>query len=196
MNDAPSIGERYSVAIESATLKPTRKESSAGALDVVHAAGACGDTLGANLMRLRAEFDGLASEIRGIGNNGLTDRVLILIQLRSLREVREMLGRLSKKQAKVVRFGGSDDDLRKLTGRVLDVFLDPNCDKCEGRGMGGGGMAEDPGPVFICTHCKGSGKRRGALGRTAPERFFAAHLLALMERAADHAEQEMRRRLK
>ena len=194
--DQPTIAERYATATETTTLKPTRANSSAGAVDVLMAAGMCREGLGTRLLRLRAEFDALASEIRGTGNNALTDTLLVLMQMRTLKTVKEHVGNLARQQAIVLRFHPNPDALAKLTGRVLNVFLDPNCWSCEGRGFTGGGQAQEPGPMVLCTPCKGSGRRNASLGRNEAERVFAAHLLALLEKSVDHAEHEMRRRLK
>ena len=194
--DQPTIAERYATATETTTLKPTRANSSAGAVDVLMAAGMCREGLGTRLLRLRAEFDALASEIRGTGNNSLTDTLLVLMQMRTLKTVKEHVGNLARQQAIVLRFHPNPDALAKLTARVLNVFLDPNCWSCEGRGFTGGGRHEQTGPPILCSSCHGTGKRRDSVGRNDHERQFAAHLLALLEKSVDHAEQAMRHKLK
>ena len=153
-----------------------------------------GDSLGVSLVRLRAEFDSAKSEVRGTGNSTLTDRMLAMMQLRTLREVKEMVGDLAVKQAVITGFRSRH--LMVITGRVLDVLLDPLCHHCEGRGFSGGGRHEQTGPPVICRPCGGSGHRRGAIGRNEPERAFARHMLTLLERSATRAEWEMARRLR
>ena len=190
--DRPTVAERYATATEAHSLKVDVKRC--GAADVLIAAGMAGDGLGVSLVRLRAEFDTARSAVRGTGNNSLTEHMLALMQMRTLREVKEMVGDLSVKQAIVTGFRSAH--LMTVTGRVLDVFLDPLCHHCEGRGFTGGGRHEQTGPPVLCRPCGGSGHRTGAIGRNDAERGFARHMLDLLERSATRAEGEMARRLR
>lgn len=186
------VAERYATATEAHSLKVDTERS--GAADVLIAAGLAGDGLGVSLVRLRAEFDTARGAVRGTGNSSLTEHMLALMRLRTLREVKEMVGDLSAKQAAVTGFRSRH--LLAITGRVLDVFLDPLCHHCEGRGFNGGGRHEQTGPPALCRPCGGSGHRAGAIGHTDAERAFSRHMLALLERSATRAEGEMARRLR
>lgn len=188
----PTVAERYTTATEAHSLTVNTWRS--GPVDVLIAAGMAGDGLGVSLVRLRAEFDSVRSAVRGTGNNSLTERALALMQLRTLRKVREMVGDLAAKQAVVTGFRSRH--LMAITGKVLDVLLDPLCHHCEGRGFNGGGRHEQTGPPVLCRPCGGTGHRRATIGRNAPEREFARHMLALLERSATRAEGEMSRRLR
>lgn len=192
--DRPSVAERYATATEAHSLRVSATR--AGPADVLIASGMTGKGLGASLMRLRAEFDTIRGLVRGTANNSLTERALILMQMRTLPEVRRKLGDLAQSQALKTRFMGTHRDLMLLTGRVLDVYLDPLCHHCDGRGSTGGGRHEQTGPPVLCKPCGGSGARRGALGRNQDERAFAGHFLALLERSASHAETLMARKLR
>ena len=138
-DDRPSIAERYATATEAHSLKVSTTRT--GPADVLIASGMTGKGLGASLMRLRAEFDTIRESVRGTANNAVTERVLILMQMRTLREVKEKIGDLALSHAVRMRFAGSQKDLMQLTGRVLDVYLDPLCNHCDGRGFSGGGQA-------------------------------------------------------
>lgn len=85
--------------------------------------------------------------------------------------------------------------LGKLTGRVLDVVIDPLCPPCEGRTFTGG---YDGKPMMVCTQCKNSPGRRSTkdLGHTEAENAFCAFLLAKCERMLSEVEQEMKALLK
>lgn len=190
--DRPTVAERYATATEAHSLKLDIKRT--GPADVLIAAGLAGDGLGVSLVRLRAEFDSARSAVSGSGNNSLTEHMLALMQMRTLREVKEMVGDLAAKQAVVTGFRSRH--LLAITGRVLDVFLDPLCHHCEGRGFNGGGRHEQTGPPVLCRPCGGSAHRSGAIGHNEAERDFARHMLALLERSATRAEGEMARRLR
>jgi hypothetical protein len=193
IDDRPTIGERYSSATESSNLKVSTERR--GDVDVIIAAGWCSETLGASLARLRTEFDSVRAGLRGVGGGSATDKVLALLELKTLRSTKEALGDLALTQATRVRFARADAEVLKVAGRVLDAFLDPNCPRCDGRGFSGGGRHEQSGPQVLCRPCGGTGKRRGQMGRDDEERRFAGGLLSDIEQKAALFEQQMGRRL-
>lgn len=193
IDEAPTIGERYSRATESSDLRP--KEGRCD-VDYMIAAGWVGDRLGTMLYRLRSEFDQVHAEIRPGAALNLTERVLVLSRLSSLPAAKEAIGNMAIIQATKRRFSRPDADALKLAGRALDVFLDPNCGHCDGRGFSGGGRLEHSGPQVVCRPCSGSGKRRNAIGRDDEERKFGGFLLAELERLASSVEIEMSRFLR
>lgn len=189
-NRSPSVEERYTVATNARSL--LLRDNSAGSVDVLIAAGWAGDGMGISLLRLLGEYDSAMSAVKGTGNNGLTERVLALMQMRSLPGTKAKLGELGRQQSWKIGFRGSARDVDKLMGRCLDVFLSPICPACEGRGFNGGGRHEQTGPPELCRPCKGTGRRDQAIGRNADERSFARHILSMMERATQAAESRMR----
>jgi hypothetical protein len=140
----------------------------------------------AELLRQRAE------QSRGCATRSATTaRALILIKLKSLPATRDALGRLAVIQATKERYMKPDAEVLKLVGRCLDVWLDPTCPACTGRGFTGG----YDGPQVFCRPCSGNGRRRGALGMDEVEQRFSKHILGMMDRSVSAAETTMRRRL-
>lgn len=170
----PTIGERYSTACVSSDLRLREVRSD---VDYLIAAGLASSEFGATLFRLRSEFDTVKAQVRGQGATGLIDRVLILSALGSLHTARQQLGSYAITIATRRKFMEPDKVL-KLAGRALDLFLDPTCDKCEGRGKNGGYGS----PEILCKHCGGTGKRqiKNAANYEAG-RDFIAHLLSCLE---------------
>lgn len=111
----------------------------------------------------------------------LTSHVLILSQLQSLREAKALFGQYAVVAATKRRFMQPDRVVLALAGRVLDVFLNPRCRHCEGRGFTGGGRHEHTSPEIFCRPCRGSGQRRDMVGETQDERNFAGHLQMLVD---------------
>ena len=124
----------------------------------------------------------------------VTARALILMRLKTLHETKEALGRFAVVLATRRNIPEPDAWVLKLTGRVLDVFLDPTCHSCDGRGFNGGTHRGEK--TVICRACSGSGKRRTNLGKDAVERHFAGMLLVEMDRLLGHVDAEMRRFLR
>lgn len=190
----PSLGERYSRASESSDLR-VRSEAR-GDVDYLIAAGWAGDGFGTMLYRLRSEFDQVHACVRpGAALNG-AERVLVLSRLKSLPAAKAAIGEMAVVQATKRRFMRPDADALILAGRVIDVFLDPLCGHCDGRGFTGGGRHEDSGPQMLCRPCGGSGKRRNTIGRDDEERKFGALLLSELERLTSEVEVSMARFLR
>jgi len=82
----------------------------------------------------------------------------------------------------------------KVAARALDVWIDPACPHCQGRGFHGGYTE----PVVICQECGGttnrlSGRRGERLGKSEAAHQFGLSLLAEMDRKAETVERAMRR---
>lgn len=193
MSGETTIGERYSLASEASDLTMRHSDLGRGSVDYLIAAGWVVEGLGTRLYRLMAEFDSVRASVRGLAANAETERLLILMKLKSLGEAKAALGRFAEQRAVIRKDEIKPGDLMALTGRVLDVFLDPNCGRCEGRGVNGG---YEGTPRAICKHCGGTGKRRHNIGKTATEKQLADHLLAEMSRRIDHVDSQMRRYLR
>lgn len=188
INDRPTLGERYSLAIESRNLRV--KEGACHA-DILIAAGWAGHEIGSMLIRLQAEFDSAKSEMRGQGANELVDKVLILSKLKTLPATKQALGRWACRLATRKRFMRPDADVCHIAGRALQLFLDPTCAHCQGRGKNGGyGL-----PEVLCKICRGSGKKDQHGEKDEEARTFGKFLLCEMERQASAAEQSMSRLL-
>ena len=197
IDDRPTIGERYSSAMGSSHLKMTERR---GDLDIIIAAGLIPDGLASALFRLAHEYDGVRAEHRAAESRlrikefeaqgqkpteaeatikqaeaeALTAHALILARLRSLERTKNLFGEFAIQEATRQRFMRPDREALILAGQVLDVWLNPNCKRCDGRGTMGGSHRGEISTV--CKACKGTGHRRDQIGRDEPQRKFAGHL--------------------
>lgn len=87
-----------------------------------------------------------------------------------------------------------------LAGQVLDLLLDPNCHRCEGRGFNGG---YSQNPQRICNAderkggCGGSGLRRvDKLGNGKEQHDFAAYLMLEVDIMLGRTTREMNAKLR
>lgn len=140
-----------------------------------------------------SEIKRVENEHRRLGDEArrevMTGRAMVLVQMKSLASVKQEIGRFAYSLARSYpRF--ADAALMALTGRALDVFLDPTCPQCDGRGFNGGAHRGEK-PV-ICRPCHGSGHRRDDLGKTPDERHFAGKLLVELSRKMTEAEKQLR----
>jgi hypothetical protein len=195
-DDRPTIGERYVSAIGSSNLKVNDENPMRGDVGVLIACGKSGDTMGSALLRLRAEFDVVKADISGTAGNPETEMLLVLMRLKSLAETRNRLAAWGTNRASFKGYQARPSELSKLIGRVLDIWLSPNCYPCEGRGFTGGGRGEHSGPRMRCAACGESGKRKQRLGKDDAERAFAGELLAHMDRMVCDVEAQMSRFLR
>lgn len=115
----------------------------------------------------------------------LTERLLALMELKTLREAREALGAYANALATKQRFAEPPEVVNKLAGRVLDVFLDPHCHTCEGTGQIGSGYMNET--MRTCDTCGGSGHRRDSIGNGPRARWFAFILLGNLQQEMAHA---------
>jgi hypothetical protein len=195
-DDRPTIGERYVTAISSKNLKVNDEHPLKGDVGILIACGKSGDTIGSALMRLRAEFDIVKAEISGTAGNPETEMLLVLMRLKSLTDTRNRLAAWGTNRAAFKGYQAHPGELSKLIGRVLDIWLSPNCYPCEGRGFTGGGRGEHSGPRMRCSSCGETGKRKHRLGKDDAERAFAGELLSHMDRMVCDVEAQMSRFLR
>lgn len=236
-NDRPSIAERYAVAIGYGVDR-----------DVVLAAGLQRHRLGALLLRLLAEYDGVRQDLERAGHIRASNaeavrqrvqeaktceaqakkaaeaflgpeaelfrrraaalreeaeaikvvrtpaeivsaRAFILIELKSLRFVKQEIGGVAMKLSKNRKARVRPDTAIHLAGQVLDVFLDPTCHHCDGTGVRGNkyaGQKEEQ-----CRQCKGTGQRRDTIGSHQNERMFSALLMGELDRQVKNAARDM-----
>lgn len=180
-DEAPTIAERYSVAVSTSDMRV--KADRKGQADVVAASGFAKGP-GAIFARCRAEFDLAHAELRG-KTSAIDARLLACTKMPSLKA-----GKAAALEMAASReWGLSVAVIIELSWQSLSGWLDPNCGHCEGRGFTGG----YDGPQIICTHCRGSGKRRGRLGKVEAERRLVDWLIVQIECAvAAHSAQTSR----
>lgn len=187
--DKPTIPERYSRAIESGHL-----EVRPGVCDVdmLIAAGWAKEGLGTALFRLRTEFDTVNRRELEQCATSLTARVLTLAQMTTLPTTRAALGRFACAHATRVRFMRDDRAVLHIAGRALDLWLDPLCPHCSGRGFNGGFGA----PIQICPKCHGTKLRSPRLDATNDGHEFGRSLLVQMDRKTERVREAMSRFLR
>lgn len=189
IDESPTTQERYTRATRSSHLELDMEHL--GDVDTLIAAGLARESLGTHIWRLMSEFDGVRASLhRGAINQ--TERLLILAQLKTLRETKTQLGAFAVIRATKGKFETLNNSaVAAITGRVLDVALDPNCHHCDGRGFSGGTHRGER--QTMCRPCRGSGDRRDWVGKTDEEQRFAKHLLMEMDRALAGLSSEVRR---
>lgn len=140
----------------------------------------------ANLTRIRrhAEAESLIAEADTIQRRTpaevMSARAFILVGLSTLHEARQHLGALAVRMGANPKRSMSPADALRLAGRVLDVWLDETCHKCDGTGVIGNRYQGDH--ERQCPACKGTGHRRDITGASQTERLFAADLFAEVQR--------------
>jgi hypothetical protein len=195
-DDRPTLAERYVSAISSKNLKINDEHPLKGDVGLLIACGKSGDTIGSELMRLRAEFDVVKADLKGTAGNPETEMLLALMHLKSLPSARNRLAAWGTNRAAFKGYNAKPQELAKLIGRVLDIWLSPACYPCEGRGFTGGGRGEHSGPRMRCGVCGETGKRKQRLGKDDAERAFAGDMLVHMDRMVAGVEAEMSRFLR
>lgn len=142
---------------------------------------------------LTAQANKLLAEVE---HAGTTERVLVLISLKSLDRARRELGAYASIRATRQRYMESDESVMKIAGRALDAWLDPLCPHCFGTGAVGGFGA----PRSICSAaqkgCGGSGRRTVRLWRDNAGHEFGRAMMAEMDRKTQHVADKMRRFLR
>lgn len=185
-DDRPRLAERYSKATTSSHLEVTEER---GDVDYLIAAGWCAETLGTDLYRTRMEFDGLNKRELAQTDTSLIARVMALSQMGSLAQTKQTLGRFALAHATRQKFKRTPVVIMEITGSALDVWLDPNCHHCGGRGFTGGFA----GPMVWCTHCHHTGNRRVRLAKNEEAHQFGRSLLNEMDRKCDRVARMMTR---
>ena len=123
--------------------------------------------------------------------SALVAHVLILTRLTNLRDAKDQFGAFALKEANRRRLLKNDREVAAIAGRVLDVFLNPTCRHCSGRGFNG---ASHRGELqTLCRPCRGSGHRRDSIGKDDAERNFAGHLMMQTDAMLSEAQREIAR---
>lgn len=219
MTDLPTTAERYATAIETSNMRVAEGRCPA---DIIIAAGWARSGIGMLLLRLRGEWDDVKrvheqavaalnvgeksaarlraqdkpedadAAIKAATDAAVTARAMILVEISTLYATKQALGARALDMAHRGRHEIPEADVLRLAGRCLDVWLDPNCPACSGRGYSGGGRHEHATAPVVCKPCGGTGKRSTAVGRDDNERRFARAMLCHMDEAITSAEIQMR----
>ena len=171
-----AILEKYSRAMRSSHLE---MKVEPGDLDVLIAAGMVADGIGTDLIRLRTERDAISR---------MPGARLAFPLLKSMERTR---ARLTKYAAQESGCDEADLAFQAVIGKVLDLYLDPNCSPCGGTGKIGAYGSAMP----MCPTCRGSTKR-AAMWPTEEAEGLADWLQAQMESKVDSALRKMSRLLR
>ena len=106
-------------------------------------------------------------------------RAFILMGLGTLHDAKQALGAMALRMAANPKRNLPTETAMRLAGRVLDVWLDETCHKCDGTGVIGNRYQGDT--ERQCRACAGTGHRRESLGSDDKQRLFASDLLAEMQ---------------
>jgi len=203
VDDRPTIGERYGLAIGASNLRVGERH---GGADMVLAAGMQDHRLGVILLRLQSEYDTVRGDLERAGEIAkqgdvearrlkgaelaeqsrrtreeiLTARCLILIHLKTLDSAKRAVAAFAIRSAMKQRFMARNEVVVKLAGRVLDVWLDPTCHVCDGTGWVSSGYHGTF--VKACDACNGTGNRRENMGTNEASRWFAFLLMGNLQR--------------
>lgn len=178
--DRPDTRERYTSALNATDLSMVDRR--AGAAEMLAAVG-ISSVLGSLLMRLSAEYDQVAQDVRRTANDATTEIALILMHLKTLREAKDALGLYAIGMATRRRHMLDDRTVLALTGHVLVAWLEENCRKCAGVGRIGG---YDGKRQSLCRACGGTGKASASLGQNLAQQVFCADLLRDIQDKAGH----------
>lgn len=183
-----SIEEKYARAIRSSHLQVKEQPGDA---DTIIAAGMA-DSLGTLLARLRAEWDSTSRKERQQAATDLTARVLVLMNLRSLRPAKQAVLNFARVKSAFLGLGVTSEQLAPVVGKVIDAWLDQLCEPCSGRGSSGGYGR----PKIICTACGGSTRKRnnGTLSDNQDLHQFGLWLLNAMDVKCNGAMGEISRK--
>lgn len=185
----PSTAERYARAAHTSNLGMSAHRQ--GDADMIAAAGMV-NGIGPMLLRLMQEYDAVAQDVRRVAANDLTGLLLIMMELRSLRQTKEALHLWALDRATKRRLMLSDKQIAGIVGMCLQAFLCPTCPDCNGVGTTGG---YDGKIKAVCRRCKGSGKTQDGVGLDVIQKDFAIDLMHSMKGAYSFAETEIRRQL-
>lgn len=192
-DEKPSVSERYGRAIRSSHLEVEADEI--GDIDKIIAAGWVRDTdgwkvsLGPKLMRLQAEVDSIRKKAHNPANHNASEIRFMVGELKSLRECSLLLGQFSIEFAEKRRFSRPEHAILKIATGCLNMFLDPNCHYCEGRGSNG----EFGKPQITCKVCRGSKRKQGMGCKDLIDESFSRDLLEAMNAICGTAAGQMKR---
>lgn len=193
-DDTPTIAERYARATNSKRLRTI--DFRVTDLDVLIAAGYIREGLGTTLYRLKSEMDAVSRQEAAQAGNDETARLLLFMKLRSLKSVSTAVHAYALQSAGRQAYEGTLQQVADVVAKTMDLFLAPNCPRCEGRGYWGGyGTPQVLCPSPIRGGCGTTG-RRPLRGLDEAGRQFAHWLLAEMERKLSDVDSALINQLK
>lgn len=133
-----------------------------------------------------------AQHFQAVEAAALTARALALVHLKTLDSTKQALYGYAISLGVRTKFYDLDR-IREITSRALQVWLDPTCPHCEGRGFTGGFIA----PLRWCQECDRTGKRLNGikgfrLGKTDAQHRWGRSLLVDMDRKTERVTAAMR----
>lgn len=139
-----------------------------------------------------ARLYGIAQHIaRSAEGEALMAKALVLSAMKTLPAAKDALGQFASLTATRERYMQPDEVVWQITGRALEVWMDPACPHCMGTGLAGGvGVV-----AGICPHCHGSKLRPYRLHHTDAGHQFGRSLMNHMDRKCDYVTGQMRRYL-
>lgn len=149
-----------------------------------------GDRVDADGVKTTAD-DRAAAIAGAAAAQALTDHVMILAALPSLRGAKEMLGHHALARARELRYGLTTEQVLRLAGAALDVFLSPQCRVCKGVGFTGSLLRGQQ--QKRCDACRATGSRRYSVGKDEQSRAFVFALLLDLSHMVDTAAADMAR---
>lgn len=142
--------------------------------------------------RADAKLVDAAQHFHDVENAALTARALALTHLKTLESTKGALYGFAISHGVRTRFYDLER-IREIVGKSLQVWLDPICPHCQGRGFNGGFRE----PLRWCQECDRTGKRMNGtkgfrLGKTDPQHQWGKSLLVEMDRKCDRVTAAMR----
>lgn len=122
----------------------------------------------------------------------ITAKALALVHMTSLRDTVERVGAFAWFLARQVKYDGAPHNVSGIVGRAIDLWLDPLCHHCCGRGFNGGFGV----PLILCNECGGTKVRRPRLFKSEAGHQFGLALLTEMDRKAEKVASRMTNFLK
>jgi hypothetical protein len=178
-----NVQDKYARSITTSHLEVTEF---VGDVDAIIAAGWINESLATLLWRLRVEFDSVDKRATK-GNSTMTDRLLALVHMRSLKPAKDALGSFVAGAANRRGLNLNPIESGRMSARILNHFLDPLCPVCHGRKY-----KEVPGTgrlsAIPCGACEGSGrhKLRFEGGTSHDEERFTNAVLGELDQKMNH----------
>lgn len=184
------MAERYSRALESSHLEVDVEHP--GDVDVLIASGWVKPSLGSDLLRTRSEYDSVNKRELACAADSLVSRVVVLSSLSSLDTTKRHVAGFAIQMATITKFDREPEEVLRIAAKALDVWLDPICHQCTGRGHSGAYGA----PLVLCKPCGGSGSRRYRLASSEADHQFGKLLLTRFDEKVEGVANAMRKFLR
>jgi len=118
----------------------------------------------------------------------LRARALAMVMLKTLRPARDAVGAFALGLAVRSGFLRGQAEVLAVAGKALELYVDPQCGHCHGRGM----VEVEGGVPTLCPVCHGSRRRHLRLGPDDESERFGDRLICELERKTDHVADRIR----